>query len=171
MGILETIKSFLAMRPESTGKENTMAEEKKMTAAEANQYMEDHMFFTPRMFKVINELHPVAGKTFADFYESIWGDGNLSRKIKELIFMAGGVAYMSPRCIIHVVPAVKAGATVGEVFEAAAVGMILAGFVPGGNGIPYAFEYAAKCVEIAQKMESGEDWEYLKPPKFDRGIF
>jgi alkylhydroperoxidase/carboxymuconolactone decarboxylase family protein YurZ len=171
MGILETIKSFLAMRPESTGKENTMAEEKQMTAAEANQYMEDHMLFTPRMFKTINELHPIAGKTFADFYESIWGDGNLSRKIKELIFMAGGVAYMSPRCIIHVVPAVKAGATIGEVFEAAAVGMMLAGFVPGGNGIPYAFEYAAKCVEIAQKMESGEDWEYLKPTQFDRGIF
>ena len=171
MGILETIKSFLAMRPESTEKENTMAEEKKMTAAEANQYMEDHMFFTPRMFKVINELHPIAGKTFADFYESIWGDGNLSRKIKELIFMAGGVAYMSPRCIIHVVPAVKAGATVGEVFEAAAVGMILAGFVPGGNGIPYAAEYAFKCVDIAQKMEAGEDWEYLTPPKFDRGVF
>ncbi len=171
MGILETIKSFLAMRPENTAKENTMAEEKKMTAAEANQYMEDHMFFTPRMFKVINELHPIAGKTFADFYESIWGDGNLSRKIKELIFMAGGVAYMSPRCIIHVVPAVKAGATIGEVFEAAAVGMLLAGFVPGGNGIPYAAEYAFKCVDIAQKMEAGEDWEYLKPPKFDRGVF
>jgi len=85
--------------------------------------------------------------------------------------MAGGVAYMSPRCIIHVVPAVKAGATIGEVFEAAAVGMMLAGFVPGGNGIPYAFEYAAKCVEIATKMEAGEDWEYLKPPKFDRGVF
>jgi alkylhydroperoxidase/carboxymuconolactone decarboxylase family protein YurZ len=120
MGILETIKSFLAMRPESIGKENTMAEEKKMTPAEANQYMEDHMLFTPRMFKVINELHPIAGKTFADFYESIWADGNLSRKIKELIFMAGGVAYMSP---------------------------------------------------IAQKMEAGEDWEYLKPPKFDHGVF
>ena len=170
MGILETIKSFLAMRPESTGMENTMAEE-KMTAAEANQYMEDHMLFTPRMFKVINQLAPQCGKTFADFYESIWADGALSRKIKELIFMAGGVAYMSPRCIIHVVPAVKAGATIGEVFEAAAVGMMLAGFVPGGNGIPYAFEYAAKCVEIATKMEAGEDWEYLKPPKFYRGVF
>ncbi len=85
--------------------------------------------------------------------------------------MAGGVAYMSPRCIIHVVPAVKAGATIGEVFEAAAVGMLLAGFVPGGNGIPYAAEYAFKCVEIAQKIEAGEDWEYLTPPKFDRGVF
>ncbi len=170
MGIIETIKSFLAMRPDNKEKEDIMAEE-KLTAEQADQYMEDHMFFTPRMFKVINQLHPIAGKTFADFYESIWGDGNLSRKIKELIFMAGGVAYMSPRCIIHVVPAVKAGATVGEVFEAAAVGMLLAGFVPGGNGIPYAAEYAFKCVEIAQKIESGEDWEYLAAPKFDRGVF
>jgi alkylhydroperoxidase/carboxymuconolactone decarboxylase family protein YurZ len=158
------------MRPDNKEKEDIMAEE-KLTAEQANQYMEDHMLFTPRMFKVINQLHPIAGKTFADFYESIWADGNLSRKIKELIFMAGGVAAMSPRCIIHVVPAVKSGATIGEVFEAAAVGMMLAGFVPNGNGIPYAFEYAAKCVEIAQKMEAGEDWEYLTPPKFDRGIF
>jgi len=142
-----------------------------LTAEQADKYMEEKMLFTPRMFKVINQLAPQCGKTFADFYESIWADGALSRKIKELIFMAGGVAYMSPRCIIHVVPAVKAGATVGEVFEAAAVGMMLAGFVPNGNGIPYAFEYAAKCVEIAQKMEAGEDWEYLKPPKFDRGVF
>jgi alkylhydroperoxidase/carboxymuconolactone decarboxylase family protein YurZ len=169
MGILETIKSFLAMKPESTGKERIMAEE--LTAEQADKYMEEKMLFTPRMFKVINQLAPQAGKTFADFYATIWADGALSRKIKELIFMAGGVAYMSPRCIIHVVPAVKAGATIPEVFEAAAVGMMLAGFVPGGNGIPYAFEYAAKCVEIATKMEAGEDWEYLTPPKFDRGVF
>jgi hypothetical protein len=47
MGIIETIKSFLALRPESTRKEQTMPEE-KLTAAEANQYMEDHMLFTPR---------------------------------------------------------------------------------------------------------------------------
>jgi alkylhydroperoxidase/carboxymuconolactone decarboxylase family protein YurZ len=115
MGILETLKSFLAMEPESTGKERIMAE--NLTAEQADKYMEEKMLFTPRMFKVINQLAPQAGKTFADFYESIWADGNLPRKIKELIFMAGGVAYMSPRCIIHVVPAVKAGATVGEVFE------------------------------------------------------
>ena len=120
MGILKTLKSFPAMEPESIGKERIMAE--NLTAEQADKYMEEKMLFTPRMFKVINQLAPQAGKTFADFYESIWADGNLPRKIKELIFMAGGVAYMSPRCIIHVVPAVKAGATVGEVFEAAAVG-------------------------------------------------
>jgi len=148
-----------------------MTEEKKLTAEEADQYMQDHMLFTPRMFKIINQLNPDAGKTFADFYESFWRDGALSRKVKELIFMAGGVAYMSPRCIIHVLPAVKAGATTEEVFEAASIGCLLAGFVPNGPGIPYAFEYAAKCVDLAVKIQSGEEWEYLPETKFDRGIF
>ncbi len=148
-----------------------MSEGKNLTPDEANKYMEEHMLFTPRMFKIINQLNPTAGKTFADFYESLWGDGALSRKVKELIFMAGGVAYMSPRCIVHVLPAIKAGATIEEVFEAAAVGTILAGFVPNGPGIPYAFEYAVKCVELAQKIQKGEDWEYLEPPKFNRGVY
>jgi len=148
-----------------------MADEKNLTPEEANKYMEEHMLFTPRMFKVINQLNPTAGKTFADFYESLWQDGALSRKVKELIFMAGGVGYMSPRCIVHVLPAIKAGATIEEVFEAAAVGTILAGFVPNGPGIPYAFEYAVKCVELAQKITKGEEWEYLEPPKFNRGVY
>lgn len=168
MGLLESLKKFLAMRPENKA---INEEVKGMTADEANKYMEEKMLFTPRMFKVINMLNPEAGKTFADFYNSIWQDGALSRKVKELIFMAGGVAYMSPRCIIHVLPAVKAGASVGEVFEAAAVGCLLAGFVPGGPGIPYAFEYAAKCVDLAQKIQKGEPWEYMPAPKFDRGVY
>jgi alkylhydroperoxidase/carboxymuconolactone decarboxylase family protein YurZ len=174
MGILESIKKFLSMKPETTEtteKEDIMADEQNLTAEEANKYMEDHMGFTPRMFNVINMLNPTAGKTFADFYESIWADGALSKKVKELMFMMGGVSHMSPRCLIHVVPAVKEGATIMEVFEAAAVGCLLAGFVPNGPGIPYAFEYAAKCVEIAQKMEKGEDWEYLEPPQFNKGVF
>lgn len=141
-----------------------------MSAEEVNHYMKDKMLFVPRMFRVINEINPEAGKTFADFYDALWRDGALSRKVKELIFMAGGVAYKSPRCIIHVLPAVNAGATVEEVFEAAAIGMILAGFVPNGPGIPYAFEYAAKCVELAQKIINGEEWEYLPPPRWDHGI-
>lgn len=143
----------------------------KSRADQANDYMKEHMLFLPRMFAVINQLAPTVGERFADFYESVWADGNLSRKHKELIFMACGVAYCSPRCIVHVVPAVIAGATDGEVFEAAAVGMLAAGFVPGGPGIPYAFEYAAKCVEIAGKQRAGEKWEYLPPPKWDHGVY
>jgi len=130
-------------------------------AEEANEYMKSTMLFLPRMFAAINTVAPEVGERFADFYNSVWADGNLSRKTKELIFMACGVAYLSPRCIIHAVPAVEAGATVG---------MIAAGFVPNGPGIPYAFEYALKCMEIAAKHRAGEKWEYLAPTKFDNGV-
>ncbi len=139
-------------------------------ADQANEYMKQKMLFTPRMFKGINQLAPQVGERFADFYESVWADGNLPRKIKELMFVSIGVAYLSPRCIVHVVPAVEAGAKEGEIFEATAVGMLAAGFVPGGPGIPYAYEYAAKAMEIAAKHRAGEKWEYLPDPKFDHGV-
>ena len=139
-------------------------------AEQADKYQEEKMLFTPRMFKVTNQLAPEVGERFADFYETVWADGNLPRKIKELIFVAIGVAYMSPRCIIHVQPAIKAGATDGEIFEAVSVGMLAAGFVPGGPGIPYAFEYAAKTLDIAGKIRKGEPFEYLPSPKFDHGV-
>jgi len=141
------------------------------TTEKANAYMKEKMLFLPRMFAISNTIAPEVGERFADFYNSIWADGNLPRKVKELIFMACGVAYCSPRCIIHVVPAVEAGATDGEIFEAGAVGMIAAGFVPNGPGIPYAFEYTAKCLDIAAKHRKGEKWEYLPPTKFDHGVY
>lgn len=131
--------------------------EKKMTTEEVNEYMKKQCGFVPRMFQIINTVTPEPGRTFADFYASIFGDGALSRKVKELMFMSGGVGYCSPRCIIHVIPAINAGATTGEIFEAASVGMILAGFVPGGPGIPYAFEYALKCLDIEAKYRKGEN--------------
>ncbi|MBI4770108.1 MAG: carboxymuconolactone decarboxylase family protein [Chloroflexi bacterium] len=142
-----------------------------MTPEEANAYMKEKMLFLPRMFAVSNTIAPEVGARFADFYASVWADGALPRKIKELIFTAIGVAYMSPRCIIHVVPAIEAGATDGEIFEAVAVGMLAAGFVPGGPGIPYAFEYAAKTLDIAAKHRKGEKWEYLPAPRYDRGVY
>jgi alkylhydroperoxidase/carboxymuconolactone decarboxylase family protein YurZ len=142
-----------------------------MTPEQTNEYMKQKMGFLPRMFVAINQIAPPAGQTFADFYGVIFGDGNLSKKTKELMFMAIGVSYCSPRCIIHVIPAIEAGATDGEIFEAAAVGMIAAGFVPNGTGIPYAFEYAAKCMDIAAKHRAGEKWEYLPAPQFNRGVY
>ena len=142
-----------------------------MTTAEANAYMKEKMGFLPRMFAVVNQIAPPAGQTFADFYASIFSDGALSKKVKELMFMSTGVAYCSPRCLIHVIPAIEAGATDPEIFEAAAVGMCAAGFVPNGPGIPYAFEYAAKCMDIAAKYRAGEKWEYIPTPQFNRGIF
>ena len=41
-----------------------------------------------------------------------------------------------------------------------------AGFVPGGAGIPYAFQYAVKVLEIAAKYRAGEPWEYIQPAEF-----
>jgi alkylhydroperoxidase/carboxymuconolactone decarboxylase family protein YurZ len=149
-----------------------MSEEKKpMTVEEVNEYMQKHCGFVPRMFKIINTVTPEPGRTFADFYETIFGDGAVSKKHKELMFMAIGVSYCSPRCIIHVIPAINSGATTQEIFESAAVGMIGAGFVPGGPGIPYAFEYALKCLDIEAKFRKGEKWEYLPETKFDHGVF
>lgn len=138
---------------------------------QANEYMKQKMGFLPRMFAVVNQIAPPAGTTFADFYATIFSDGALPKKVKELMFMSTGVAYCSPRCIIHVVPAIEAGASDMEIFEAAAVGMIAAGFVPGGPGIPYAFEYAAKCMDITAKYRAGESWEYLPAPQFNRGVY
>ncbi|HEB02932.1 MAG TPA: hypothetical protein ENI12_06850 [Nitrospirae bacterium] len=176
MSMWDELKRFFGMtsEPETTvtkSEGGEMSDISKMTVDEVNKYMEEHCGFVPRMFKIINTVTPVPGKTFADFYESIFGEGALSKAVKELMFMSGGVAYCSPRCIIHVIPAINAGATSEQVFEAASVGMILAGFVPGGTGIPYAFEYALKCIEIDAKFRKGEEWEYLPQPKFDKGIF
>jgi len=133
---------------------------------QANEYMKEKMLFTPRMFQIINTVAPEAGETFADFYNAIWQDGALSRKVKELMFTAIGVSYRSPACLIHVIPAIEAGATDGEIFEAVAVGMIGGGFVPNGPGIPYAFQYAVKVLEVAQKYRAGEEWEYIQPAEF-----
>ena len=135
-------------------------------AQQANDYMKQKMLFTPRMFQIINTVAPASGETFADFYASIWADGALSRKVKELMFTAIGVAYRSPACLIHVVPAIEAGATDEEIFEAVAVGTIGGGFVPGGPGIPYAFQFAVKVLEIAGKYRAGEPWEYVQPAEF-----
>jgi alkylhydroperoxidase/carboxymuconolactone decarboxylase family protein YurZ len=140
------------------------------TAEEANAYMKEKMLFNMRMFLTINTVTQEPGMRFADFYDSVWRDGALPRKIKELIFTSIGVAYLSPRCLVHVIPAIEAGATDGEIFEAVTVGTLAAGFVPGGPGIPYAFEYALKVLDIAGKYRKGEKWEYLEQAKFTHGI-
>lgn len=133
---------------------------------QANEYMKEKMLFTPRMFQIINTVAPEAGERFADFYAVLWQDGALPRKVKELMFTAIGVAYRSPACLIHVIPAIEAGATDAEIFEAVSIGMIGGGFVPNGPGIPYAFQYALKALEVAQKYRAGEDWEYIQPAEF-----
>jgi alkylhydroperoxidase/carboxymuconolactone decarboxylase family protein YurZ len=135
-------------------------------AEQANAYMKDKMKFTPRMFQIINTVAPEAGERFADFYVTAFGDGALPQKVKELMFVAIGVSYRSPACLIHVIPAIEAGATDEEIFEAVTVGTLAGGFVPNGPGIPYSFQYAVKVLDIAGKYRKGEKWEYVEPAEF-----
>ena len=128
------------------------------------------MLFIPRMYQVINTVAPDAGMAFANFYQTVFADGALPKKVKELMFVAIGVTHMSPRCLIHVVPAIEAGATDAEIFEAVNVAVVGSGFVPGGPGIPYAFEYALKVLDIAAKYRKGEKWEYMPAPSFNNGV-
>jgi len=141
------------------------------TTQEVNEFMKTNMKFVPRMYQIINEVAPDAGMAFANFYQTAFADGAIPKKLKELMFVAIGVSYMSPRCLIHVVPAIESGATDAEIFEAVYVGVIGAGFVPGGPGIPYAFEYALKALDIAAKYRKGEKWEYLPASQFDHGTY
>jgi len=141
------------------------------TTKEVNDFMKANMKFVPRMYQIINEVAPDAGMAFANFYQSVFADGAIPKKLKELMFVAIGVSYMSPRCLIHVIPAIEAGATDAEIFEAVNVGVVGGGFVPGGPGIPYAFEYALKVLDIAAKHRKGEKWEYLPAAQFDHGTW
>src|SRR3972149_4053071 len=141
------------------------------TTQEVNEFMMKNMKFIPRMYRVLNEVVPDGGVAFANFYQSIFADGALPKKIKEMMFTAIGGADWPPRCLIHVVPAIESGATDGEILEAVTVGVIGAGFVPGGPGIPYAFEYALKVLDVAAKYRKGEKWEYLSATTFDHGTY
>jgi len=122
----------------------------QMNDAEANEYMDAVSGFNPRMFKIINTVSTDAGVCFGNYYSTVFSDGALTQKIKELMFMSGGVGTMSSKCIVHVIPACENGATIPEVFEAVTVGVALGGFSPRGAGLPYAFDYALKCVMGAQ---------------------
>ena len=78
------------------------------TTQEVNDFMMQNMKFIPRMYQVINTVAPDAGMAFANFYQSVFADGAIPKKLKELMFVAIGVSYLSPRCLIHVVPAIEA---------------------------------------------------------------
>ena len=98
--------------------------------------------------------------------------------------MAGGVGTMSSKCIIHAIPACENGAGVLEVYEAATVGVILGGFSPRGAGIPYAFDYALKCIggatayhneltasgDKAKAKAAGFEAMAVRPAAIDGGI-
>jgi len=126
-------------------------------AEECEEYVKDKMKIVPRFLKPVCEVNPEAARRFADFYESIWGEKDLApreegllekikglisgeeeyraldRKTKELIFTALGSSTSSPRCLIHVIPAIEAGASDEEILEATSVGFVGSGFYPFGT--------------------------------------
>jgi alkylhydroperoxidase/carboxymuconolactone decarboxylase family protein YurZ len=140
------------------------------TTQQVNEYMTENMKFIPRMYQILNNVIPDNGMAFAEFYQTVFQEGAIPKKIKELMFVAIGITHLSPRCLIHVVPAIEAGASDQEILEAVVVGTVACGFVPNGPGIPYGFEYALKVLDIAGKYRKGEKWEYLAAPKFDNGV-
>jgi len=133
---------------------------------QAVDYCQEQLKFTPRILGHMAQGAPEAAEQFVDFYSAVWGDGTVSRKMKELIFVAIGVTHRSPACLIHVIPAIELGATDQEIFEVVAVATISTGFIPNTPGIPYAFQYALKVLEIAHKYRKGEPWEYVEPARF-----
>lgn len=134
---------------------------------EAQEYCMKKQNFGMRIMQEISTLAPPASKAFADYYSMIFGDGAIKGYMKELMFVSIGVSYCSPACLIHVIAAINGGATDDEIFEAVTVGTNAAGFVPKGPGIPYAFQYAKKVLEIAGKYRAGEKWDnYMTAPSF-----
>lgn len=140
------------------------------TTQEVNEYMMKKMKFIPRMYQILNNVIPDNGMAFGEFYMNVFGDGQIPKKLKELMFVGIGITHLSPRCLIHVVPAIEGGATDAEILETCVVAVVAAGFVPNGPGIPYAFEYALKVLDIAGKYRKGEKWEYLPAPTFGNGV-
>jgi alkylhydroperoxidase/carboxymuconolactone decarboxylase family protein YurZ len=134
---------------------------------EAQDYCMDKQKFGMRIMQELSNFAPGATKHFADYYADVFSDGAIKGHLKELMFVAIGVSHCSPACLIHVIGAINGGATDDEIMEAVFVGTNAAGFVPGGPGIPYAFQYAKKVLEMAMKYRAGEKWDdYLTPPKF-----
>jgi alkylhydroperoxidase/carboxymuconolactone decarboxylase family protein YurZ len=143
-----------------------MAENEEKKTRDVLKYVDEKMYFVPRFLKSLAPHAPEVVEKFAGYYEEGKKDGHLKRKDKELIFTAIGIATASPRCIVHVIPAIRAGASHGEVVEAVLVGLFATGFYPNNVGIPYSAEYAQKVLEIDEKYRKGEPWEYLVPEEY-----
>jgi len=103
MGILEELKKLFSRAQTASGQgEVTNMADKKMSLEEVNEYMKKQCGFV-RGCSDHQHRDPGTGRTFADFYASIFADGAAFPQGEELMFMSGGVAYCSPRCIIHVI--------------------------------------------------------------------
>ena len=81
-----------------------------------------------RDFAAMRTQAPDVAKAFGGMHHALMQPGALSKREKELIAAAVGVAQGCTDCIhIHTAEAIKAGATREQVIEAAGVGVMMGG--------------------------------------------
>lgn len=81
-----------------------------------------------REFSTLRSQAPDVAKAFGGMHHALMQPGALSKREKELIATAVGLAQGCTGCIhIHAVEAVKAGASREQVIEAAGVGVMMGG--------------------------------------------
>ncbi len=82
----------------------------------------------PDEVQQIREHMPEAARGFGGLFQAVLKDGALSKREKELMSVAIGVAVHCEPCILaHVQKAVEAGATREQVLEAGGVALMMAG--------------------------------------------
>lgn len=97
---------------------------------------------------LLKKINPDLNQAWMDYHNSVFADGALSRKEKEIIALAGGHITRCPYCIRgRVMTAKKHGATDEEIVEAIYVAMRFA------MGAPYA--YSSIAFEAADAIENG----------------
>jgi AhpD family alkylhydroperoxidase len=97
---------------------------------------------------LLKKINPDLNQAWMDYHNSVFADGALSRKEKEIIALAGGHITRCPYCIRgRVMTSKKHGATDEEIVEAIYVAMRFA------MGAPYA--YSSIAFEAADAIENG----------------
>lgn len=111
-------------------------------------YVEMHKSLEERLAQLGSELPgPMTG--FARLHKKAVEDGALSRKVKEMMALAIGIAVGCEGCIAyHVHDAVAAGATRQELLETIGVGLLMGG---GPGSI-----YAAHALDAIEQFLPGE---------------
>ena len=112
--------------------------------SDVRQYLND---FNNGVGKVAGQM-PELTHSFMDFMGTVYKDGALSVKQKELISVAIGAYNRCPYCIVHhVYKSLEAGATPEEIMEAAGVAIAFG----GGPSIAYTATLVRQSIEEFSK--------------------
>lgn len=115
-----------------------------MAATDMKAYYEQFI----DLLKRLKEADPEYIQALSEFLKQAEKPGALSKKEKELISIALGVAARCPSCIaFHVKNAINEGATKKEIYEAGFV----AGLMGGGPAITYLRYLVDACDQFGAK--------------------